>query len=437
MTNSFTRGELLQPLPPPASLVGPWGWARANLFSSPLQTVLTLVGAYIAYVLVWTFVDFTFIRAVWTGEDRDACLDEKVGRSVGACWPFIWAKFGQFMYGFYPAEERWRVNLTYIVAIVLLIPLLMPSLPYKALNAVLFFGAFPVLAFNLLYGGSVINPWLSVIGWLALIGGVALLIGYAMSRVEDNPNRLFLQYGFAGLGVGLLALVIVRTGIFDAPALTIVETRQWGGLLVTLVVATTGIVAALPIGVALALGRRSKMPIIRFLSVGLIEMVRGVPLITVLFFATYMLPLFLERSPDAMVRVLVGVSIFSGAYMAETIRGGLQAIPKGQFEGAMALGLNYPRMMGLIVMPQALKLVIPGIVNSFIGLFKDTTLVSIVAIFDLLGGIRAGFTDPQWASPVTLYTGFAFAGIIYFAFCYFMSRYSIFVENRLNTGRRR
>jgi general L-amino acid transport system permease protein len=434
---SFTRSELLQPLPPPASLVGPVGWMRANLFSSPLQALLTLVGAYIAYKLVWTFVDFTILRAVWTGEDRDACLDDKVGRSVGACWPFVWAKFGQFMYGFYPVEERWRVNLTYVAAIILLVPLLIPSLPYKALNAILFFGAFPILAFNLLYGGSIINPWLSFIGWLAILAAIGLLAAYAMSRVEGPPNQAFLQYGLAALAVGIVLLLVVRTGIFASPALPVVETRQWGGLLVTLVVATTGIVAALPIGVALALGRRSKMPIIRFLSVGLIEMVRGVPLITVLFFATYMLPLFLERSPDAMVRVLVGVSIFSGAYMAETIRGGLQAIPKGQFEGAMALGLNYPRMMSLIVMPQALKLVIPGIVNSFIGLFKDTTLVSIVAIFDLLGGIRAGFTDPQWATPVTLYTGFAFAGIIYFAFCYFMSRYSIFVENRLNTGRRR
>jgi general L-amino acid transport system permease protein len=437
MTTSFTRSELLQPLPPPASLVGPWGWVRANLLSSPLQALLTLVGAYIAVTLLWTFIDFTIIRAVWTGADRDACLDEKVGRSVGACWPFVWAKFGQFMYGFYPVDERWRVNLTYAVAVALLVPLLIPSVPQKPLNAVLFFGAFPILAFNLLYGGSLINPWLSVIGWLAILGGITLVVGYLMSRVEGPPNMLFLKWGGAAIVVGVLLLLLVRTGIFAVPRLPIVETRQWGGLLVTLVVATTGIVAALPIGVALALGRRSKMPIIRLLSVAVIELVRGVPLITVLFFATYMLPLFLERSPDAMVRVLVGVSIFSGAYMAETIRGGLQAIPKGQFEGAMALGLNYPRMMSLIIMPQALKLVIPGIVNAFIGLFKDTTLVSIVAIFDLLGGIRAGFTDPQWASPVTLYTGFAFAGIIYFAFCYFMSRYSIFVENRLNTGRRR
>ncbi len=434
---AFTRGEILQAAPPPASLVGPIGWVRANLFSSPLQALLTLVGAYIAYKLVWTFVDFTIIRAVWTGADRDACLDEKVGRSVGACWPFVWAKFGQFMYGFYPLEARWRVDLTGLVALALLIPLLIPSVPYKALNAVLFFGAFPILAFNLLYGGSILNPWLVVLGWLAVIVGIGLLIAYLMSRAEGGANDTLLKIGAGGLAFGLAALLLVRSNVFAYPALPVVETRQWGGLLVTLVVATVGIVAALPIGVALALGRRSKMPIIRFLSVAIIELVRGVPLITVLFFATYMLPLFLERSPDAMVRVLVGVSIFSGAYMAETIRGGLQAIPKGQFEGAMALGLNYPRMMGLIVMPQALKLVIPGIVNAFIGLFKDTTLVSIVAIFDLLGGMRAGFTDPQWASPVTLYTGFAFAGIIYFAFCYFMSRYSIFVENRLNTGRRR
>lgn len=491
MTISFTRSEILQPLPPPANLVGPVGWMRANLFSSPLQALLTVVGAYIAYKLVWTFVDFTFIRAVWTGADRDACLDEKVGRSVGACWPFIWAKFGQFMYGFYPVEERWRVNLTYIVALVLIIPLLIPAVPQKPLNAILFFGVFPILAFILLYGGSLINPWLSVLGWLATIGALCLLVAHVVGLSERGLRQPPLTYGAIGLamvigaavawrllslggmefvamivlfgavaalvldvaegrpvdrllgagaiaaGVAGIAFALVRQGLFASPALPIVETRQWGGLLVTLVVATTGIVAALPIGVALALGRRSKMPIIRFLSVGLIELVRGVPLITVLFFATYMLPLFLERPPDAMLRVLVGVSIFSGAYMAETIRGGLQAIPKGQFEGAMALGINYPRMMGLVVMPQALKLVIPGIVNAFIGLFKDTTLVSIVAIFDLLGGLRAGFTDPQWASPVTLYTGFAFAGIIYFAFCYFMSRYSIFVEKRLNTGRRR
>ncbi len=173
------------------------------------------------------------------------------------------------MYGFYPVEARWRVNLTYLVALALLVPLLIPSLPHKALNAILFFGAFPILAFNLLYGGSIINPWLSYIGWLSLLGAIGLLAAYAMSRVEGPPNQMFLQYGLGALAVGVVLLLVVRSGIFAYPALPIVETRQWGGLLVTLVVATTGIVAALPIGVALALGRRSKMPIIRFLSVGL------------------------------------------------------------------------------------------------------------------------------------------------------------------------
>ncbi len=204
-------------------------------------------------------------------------------------------------------------------------------------------------------------------------------------------------------------------------------------------VAITGIVASLPLGILLALGRRSSMPIVRFFSVIFIEFWRGVPLITVLYFASYMLPLFLPTglSFDGLLRVLVGVTLFAAAYMAEVVRGGLQAIPKGQYEGAMAVGLGYWQTMGLIILPQALTLVIPGIVNNFIGLFKDTTLVLIVAIFDFLGQLRAAFTDPNWASPVTLYTGFAFAGMVYFVFCYGMSRYSLFLERRASTGKRR
>jgi general L-amino acid transport system permease protein len=287
------------------------------------------------------------------------------------------------MYGFYPLDERWRVDLTLVLAAVLLAPLLVPRLPYKTLNAILFFGVFPFVAFVLLVGG--------------------------VYRVGDIP--------------------IVN--------LRYVETREWGGLLVTLVISFTGIIASLPLGILLALGRRSELPIVRTLSIAFIEFWRGVPLITVLFFATYMLPLFLPQTwtLDRLLGALVGVALFSAAYMAEVVRGGLQAIPRGQFEGAMALGLGYWRMMGLIVLPQALKHVIPGIVNTFIGLFKDTTLVLIVAILDLLGQIRAAFADPNWATPVTLFTGFAFAGIIYFVFCFGMSRYALFMERRLSVGR--
>jgi general L-amino acid transport system permease protein len=311
---------------------------------------------------------------VWQGADRADCLPETVGRPVGACWPFIAAKFNQFMYGFYPDDQQWRVNLTYALGAILLAPLLVPSIPYKVINAVLFFGVFPVAGFFLLVGG-----------------------------VLGLPH---------------------------------VETRLWGGLLVTLVISFTGIIVSLPLGILLALGRRSELPLVRVLSVIFIEFWRGVPLITVLFFATYMLPLFLpaEWKIDALARVLVGVVLFAAAYMAEVVRGGLQAIPRSQYEAAMALGLGYWRMMGLVILPQALKLVIPGIVNSFISLFKDTTLVLIVAIFDLLGQLRAAFADPNWSTPTTLFTGFAFAGMIYFVFSFAMSRYALFVERRLNTS---
>jgi general L-amino acid transport system permease protein len=374
---SFVRRDLAEPEPPPVASRGPLALLQARLFDGVLNTVLTVASAVIFVALVWPAIKFLLIDAVWTGSSRVDCLPETVGREVGACWPFVAAKFAQFMYGFYPASEHWRVNLTYALAAILLVPLLIPRLPGKGLNAILFFAVFPVVAFFLLVGG-----------------------------VLGLPH---------------------------------VETRVWGGLLVTLVISFTGIIFSLPIGILLALGRRSDLPIIRTLSVIFIEFWRGVPLITVLFFATYMLPLFLpgDWKIDGLLRVLIGVVLFSGAYMAEVVRGGLQAIPRGQFEGATALGLGYWRMMGFVILPQALRLVIPGIVNSFISLFKDTTLVLIVAIFDLLGQLRAAFSDPTWATPVTLFTGFAFAGMIYFLVSFGMSRYALSMERRLNTEHRR
>jgi general L-amino acid transport system permease protein len=218
-----------------------------------------------------------------------------------------------------------------------------------------------------------------------------------------------------------------------------VPTSLWGGILVTVVVSTVGIVFALPLGVLLALGRRSKLPIVRLASVIFIEFVRGVPLITVLIMANTMLPLFLPggMTVDRLMRPLVGVAIFSAAYMAEVVRGGLQAMPRGQYEGAMSLGLGYWQMMGLIILPQALRIVIPGIVNNFISLFKDTTLVAIVGIFDLIRTIEASRVDPVWAAPTTSYTGYAFAAIFYFLCCWGMSRYSLAMERRLAAGQRR
>ncbi|MBS9477837.1 amino acid ABC transporter permease [Ancylobacter radicis] len=450
---TFIRSELETPLPPPSRNLGVIGWMRENLFSSFLNGLLTLVGIALALLIFPPLIRFLFIDAVWTGENREACL----GPDVGACWPFIHAKFGQLIYGFYPIAERWRPNVVFALGAILLVPLMVPSAPIKRLNSLLFFVVYPIIAFVLLTGGNINASafLLERFGLISPLTGGATIAGVNLTFWVDFVLTALIVAAAIGALIGALggaALSAARSTLYVFAAfgvlvmawdvdvgLDYVETRQWGGLLVTLVIAVTGIVASLPLGIALALGRRSQMPIVRLLSVIFIEFWRGVPLITVLFFATYMLPLFLPQgaNPDALLRALVGVALFSAAYMAEVVRGGLQAISKGQYEGAMAMGLTWSQMMRLIILPQALTLVIPGIVNSFISLFKDTTLVLIVSIFDFLGQLRASFTDPNWASPVTLYTGFAFAGIVYFFFCFGMSRYSLFVERRLNTSHRR
>src|ERR1700712_4178638 len=498
----FIRQELVPERAAPIKTTGFVGFLRTRLLNSPTNILITIVSALLLWFTVIPSVKFLVIDAVWRGSDRNACLAENAGHVVGACWPYVQAKFSQFIYGFYPEAERWRVNLTFLLAALLLLPLLIPRLPAKGLSAGLFFIAFPILAFFLLPGGGLAGFGIS---WTAsLLGGVAdsigdagrtlsgvgqatavigplmlmlgklvVLIGTAVSyivwpliflrdqlQISTQPVwsdllataavvsiALFLLNGgirtgwrtlivsasvFAGIGIVIALLRLDRGG------LPLVDTRLWGGLLVTLVVSVTGIVASMPIGIALALGRRSTIPLIRTFSVAFIEFWRGVPLITVLFFATYMLPLFLPAgfTVDGLVRALIGIALFAGAYQAEVIRGGLQAIPRGQAEAASALGLSYWKTTGLIVMPQALRHVIPGLVNSFIALFKDTSLVSIVALFDLLGSLRASFADPNWATPSTLFTGFAFTGMVYFVFCFGMSRYSLFVERRLNAHRR-
>jgi general L-amino acid transport system permease protein len=498
----FVRQELVPERPAPIKTTGFVGFLRTRLFNSPTNVLITIVSALLLWFTIIPSVKFLLIDAVWSGKDRNACLAENAGHAVGACWPYIQAKFTQFIYGFYPEQERWRVNLLFILSGLLLLPLLIPRLPAKGLNAGLFFIALPIVGFFLLHGGGLkgfgiswtadflsgfvnsigdagrklasVGETKAVIGpLLVLLGKLIVFLSTAVSFViwpltwlrdqiqaAGNPvwadfaataaivsTALFVLNGgfrtgwralivslaiFAGIGIVIAAMSLDRGG------LPIVDTRLWGGLLVTLVVSVTGIVASMPIGIALALGRRSTIPLIRTFSVAFIEFWRGVPLITVLFFATYMLPLFLPAgfTVDGLVRALIGIALFAGAYQAEVIRGGLQAIPRGQAEAASALGLSYWKTTGLIVMPQALRHVIPGLVNSFIALFKDTSLVSIVALFDLLGSLRASFADPNWATPSTLFTGFAFTGMVYFLFCFGMSRYSLFVERRLNVHRR-
>lgn len=379
---SYVRSEMVQPEPAPAGERGLYAWVRKNLAATPTDTVLTLLALVILALVLPPIVRWAFIDAAWTGPDRSVCATVAQGGIQpdgwsGACWAFVNAKFEQFMVGRYTVSERWRVLLVAIMFVALLVPLLMPRVPYKGLNALLFFVVFPIVGFILLVGG-----------------------------------------------------------VFGLPY---VETQLWGGLMVTLVLSFVGIAVSLPLGIILALGRRSKLPVVKMFCVIFIEAVRGVPLVTVLFMASVMLPLFLPAGVtfDKFLRALVGVSMFAAAYMAEVVRGGLQAIPKGQYEGADSLGLNYWQKTGLIVLPQALKLVIPGIVNTFIGMFKDTSLVYIIGMFDLLGIVRQNFSDANWASAQTPISGLIFAGFVFWVFCFGMSRYSMFMERRLDTGHKR
>ena len=367
-----------EPVSPPITVVGPIAWLRANLFSSPLNSLLTILAALFLVWVIPPFLHWAFFGATWTFPQEVVDGVRNANRRDcapgGACWIFVRARIGQFLFGFYPMDERWRVILVFLLTFAAVAGMLIDRLPYKRLNALFLFAILPFLAFWLLYGG---------------------------------------------LG------------------LEVVQTRLWGGFMLTLVISCVGIVLALPLGILLALGRRSALPVVHLLSVMVIEFVRGVPLITVLFMANVMLPLFLPPGTtiDPLLRILVGFTVFTGAYLAEVVRGGLQAIGRGQYEGAASLGLGYWAMMRLIILPQALRVSIPAIVNTINGSFMDTTLVAVVGLYDFLNIVRTGSRDGNWIG--TEIDGFVFCAAIYWVCCFGMSRYSMFLERKLDTGHKK
>ncbi len=460
-------------LPPPPGTTGIIGWLRKSLFSSWINTILSVLSVYLIYVVVTNLFTWAVADSVVSGSDRRLCdlgltsaslgeviervdwagldsddpafarqadrslkaagsalgdldgrivaaqdvlppayasiiqnLDPKAlqaevtaaisakdygkARSLleetapivawgqdndGACWVVIKERINQFIFGFYPHDQQWRANIFFFLLIIAMAPILVPGLPYRK-QLSWFTVAFPVIAAILLYG-------------------------------------------------------------MPAIGLEAVPTSLWGGLLLTTIIGVTGIVGSLPIGIVLALGRRSHMPVVRLMSVAFIEAIRGVPLITILFVASTMLPLFIpqELNLDKVIRALIMVTLFASAYMAEVIRGGLQAIPKGQYEAAAAMGHGFWQTTRLVIMPQALRITVPSIVNTFIGLFKDTSLVSIIGLFDLLLSVRTAVRDGAWIGFSN--EVYAFAGALYFCFCFGMSRYSIYLEKKLNVGTRR
>ena len=422
-------------LPPPASTVGLIGWLRGNLFPDWFNSALTLVAILALFMIIPPIVNWALLDAHFAGDSRAACkpnvqiVKDKVitqgelpdgstmeleatadrvvvpegvtpnvhwtrkliegtvratGREYakveieqdviieGACWVFIGIRYDQFIYGFYPKEERWRPTVVIGVGLLLIIYMLTDGMPHRGRVAMFLLIPFPIIAFFMFSGG-----------------------------VLGMPH---------------------------------VDNAKWGGLVLTIIISAVAITGALPLGIALALGRRSQMPIIRLFCVIFIEFLRSVPMITILFMAMVVLPLFLPPGTtfDQLARVLIGVTLFIAAYTAEVVRGGLQALPKGQYEAAEALGLGYWKMMRLIILPQALKIMIPAIVSLFIGIFKDTTLVQIVGLNDLLTMVQLAVTDAQWIGLSK--EGYFFCAFIFFVFCFSMSRYSMYLERKLHTG---
>ena len=438
---SFVRTEMLAEQDPPPTSVGVIGWLRANLFPNWWNAILTVLClAAIWYVLSgllgWT------LRSVWTAGSLSECREvmiETWGSTHGhACWGVINDRWLQLLFGFYPPELYYRP----ILALLLLIAALAPVLFADKVSPRLLYvtAAYPFLMPWLMWGGSIWTPVGVAAGFVvaylvgrALRGAVAGLVLGILSAII----WWMVWFGFpvqtevlaAGLGEGLAA-ISPDTAPF---LLETVESRKFGGFMLSVMIGVVAIGCSLPLGILLALGRQSNMLIVKAICVGFIEFIRGVPLITLLFVASTLLNIFLPPGTnfDIILRVMIMVTLFAAAYMAEVIRGGLAGLPTGQYEGADSLGLNYWQAQRLIIMPQALKISIPGIVSTFIGIFKDTTLVSIIALLDPLGLSNSIRADTDWNG--VYWELFAFIALLFFIACFGMSRYSMYLERKLKT----
>ncbi len=431
---SFVRTDMLSEQEPPASSVGVIGWMRSNLFSSWGNSILSLASMAFLYLILSAILPWA-ISPTWGATSLAECREilhglGREGHLSGACWGVIRDRWVQLFMGFYPSEFYWRPILTFILLFVALAPVLFAD---KVPAKLIWFSAlYPFLMPWLLWGGSLWVP-------LAVLAG--FVIGFLVHGVVSKKMS-----GLAGLIAGLVAAVVwwmFLAGIVSGAltsiiplALESVESRKFGGLLLSLTIGVVAIGFSLPIGVVLALGRQSDLLIVRALCVGFIEFIRGVPLITLLFVASTLLNIFMPPGTnfDIIMRVIMMATLFSAAYMAEVIRGGLAALPTGQYEGADSLGLNYWQAQRLIIMPQALKISIPGIVSTFIGLFKDTTLVSVIGLLDPLGLSNAIRADAAWNGIV--WELYGFIALMFWVFCFSMSRYSMYLERKLQTGHR-
>jgi general L-amino acid transport system permease protein len=342
-------------------------WLRRNLFSSPANTLLTLLTLALLWVVLPPFLDWMVLDATISGSSKAACTGS------GACWTFIKLRLHTFVWGHYPEEELWRLGVAAALLVAFAAPVMREHTRHRGIFVVLLLMVFPVVAGILLVG--------------------------------------------------------------DVPGLPYVDTSLWGGLMLDVIISFVTVAGALPLGILLALGRRSELPVMKYLSIGFIELWRGVPLLTVLFMSAVMVPLFLPGgvSVDRLIRAMVAFTLFNAAYMAETVRGGLQGVTLGQEEAAYSVGLRWWQVQMFITLPQALRIVVPGIVNNIVDLFKDTSLVTIIGLVDLLGAVNQSLKDPAWLGLAK--EGYVFTAALFFVCCFAMSSYGRSFERRLNRHR--
>src|SRR5271157_966201 len=426
---------------PAAAVAGPLAWLRANLFSTWLSSAVTILLGYLIIRYAISFIDWSLVNAIWHvpsladgRPDSSACINAK---GTGACWAVIGDKWRFILFGFYPYDEQWRPTIAMIL-FVGLYALSANRRMWRRELALIWIGVLAVIGVlmwgqpvSLAGGAWAISTVIAVVGALVLVLMAVAAVFPPLSRSART-----IRAACSAIGLGLIALIaIMMSGaLFN---LTYVAQDQWGGLPLTLILATFGLAFAFPLAVMVALGRRARsLPAVKTLCIVYVELIRGVPLISLLFMASVMFPLFLPNgiNIDKLLRAQIAIILFAAAYLAEVVRGGLQALPKGQYEAADALGLSYWKKTGLIVLPQALRLVIPPLVNTFIGFFKDTSLVLIIGIFDLLTAGKTAIVEPAWQGfSLEVYV---FVGLIYFMFCFAMSRYSQRLEAELNRSTR-
>lgn len=430
-TPSFVRTQMLDAKDPPLGEKGIVKWIRENLFSGWLNSILTLVSLYVIYWVLAHTMPWA-LGGIWNADSLSECREIRDTSGIGydvACWAVISDRWHQLLFGFYPSELYWRPILALILFGAAIAPILFDTAPRKLLIVT---AIMPFAAYWLLWGGTIWGPLVTAagfaIGWAVLTYGAATL-GALGATIGAIVVPLVYWLFVAGPLSGALGSAL-PIGIES------VQSDRFGGFMLAIVIGVAGIVMSLPLGIFLALGRQSDLFIINKCSVIFIEVIRGVPLIVWLFTASLLLNYFLPPGTnfDLMLRVIIMVTLFSSAYIAEVVRGGLAALPRGQYEGADSLGLDYWQSMQLIILPQALKISIPGIVSTFIGLFKDTTLVVFIGLLDPIGLSNAIRADAAWNG--IYWELFIFIGLCFFIFCFSMSRYSQWLERKLNTGHR-